>query len=393
MDNSNVGLSTAPDVASVVSQPVPFLDLKAQFASIRDEVLRAVEGVFESQRFILGPEVKLFEGEIAAVLGVPHAIGCASGSDALYLALLAKEIGVGDEVITTPFTFGATAGAIARTGATPVFVDIQRDSFNIDPKRIEAAITGKTRALIPVHLFGLAADMEPINALAKLHRLVVVEDAAQAIGGTYHDRPLGGWGDFGCFSFFPSKNLGCAGDGGLVTTCDADMADRLRLLRAHGSRHKYHYEILGTNSRLDALQAAILRVKLRHLAEWQEARRQHAALYSRLFAARRLEKWVALPGATAGSTHVFNQFVIRCADRDSLATYLADRGLPTEVYYPEPLHLQPAFAYLGYKPGSMPESEAACDEVLALPVYPELRPEDQERIVSTIAHFYGGHDF
>ena len=390
MDNANVGVSSAPDVAPTISQPIPFLDLKAQFTSIREEILRAVEGVFESQHFILGQEVKQFEEEVAAVLDVPYAVGCASGSDALYLALLAKDIGAGDEVITTPFTFGATAGAIARTGATPVFVDIRRDTFNIDTTLIEAAISSKTKAIIPVHLFGLAADMEPINKLAKQHNLVVVEDAAQAIGGTYQRRPLGGWGDFACFSFFPSKNLGCAGDGGLVTTRDGSMADRLRLLRAHGSKHKYHYEIIGTNSRLDALQAAILRVKLKHLGRWQKARVEHAALYTRLFAAQRLDEFVVLPSTPAGFTHVFNQFSIRCADRDSLVTYLADRGIPTEIYYPEPLHLQPAFAYLGYRPGSMPQSEAACEEVLALPVYPELRPEDQERVVSTIAEFYRG---
>ena len=389
MDTTNIATEVNVNVIPAVpAAPVPLLDLKAQFSSIREEIVRAVEGVLESQHFILGKEVELLEKEIAAFAGVPYAVGCASGSDALFLALRAEEIGLGDEVITTPFTFGATAGAIARTGATPVFVDIQPDTFNIDPALIEAAITARTRAIMPVHLFGLAADLQPILTIAGHNALTVIEDAAQAIGATYNQRQLGGWGQFGCFSFFPSKNLGCAGDGGLVTTCDAARAERLRLLRAHGCRRKYHYEILGVNSRLDALQAAILRVKLRHLAEWELARQQHAALYSQLFEQHRLGELVALPVTPASSSHVFNQFVIRSADRDLLRSYLGERGIATEIYYPEPLHLQPAFAYLGYQAGSMPQSEAACKQTLALPIYPELRDEDQERIVNLIASFY-----
>ena len=388
METTNVATQVNADATPVASAPpVPLLDLKAQFATIREQVIRAVEGVLESQHFILGKEVELFERDIAAFVGAHYAVGCASGSDALYLALRAEEIGPGDEVITTSFTFGATAGAIVRTGAKPVFVDIQRDTFNIDPALVEAAITDRTRAILPVHLFGLAADLQPLLTIARNHALAVVEDAAQAIGATYDERQVGGWGEFGCFSFFPSKNLGCAGDGGLVTTCDAARAERLRLLRAHGSRRKYHYEILGVNSRLDALQAAILRVKLPHLVHWERARQQHAALYGQLFEHYRLGQFVMAP-VTPSSSHVFNQFVIRCANRNLLRAYLADRGVTTEIYYPEPLHLQPAFAFLGYQAGALPQSEAACKEALALPIYPELREEDQKRIVNLIADFY-----
>lgn len=380
---------TPSQTPAAPTQPVlPFLDLRAQFEGIREEVMRAVEGVFDSQQFILGKEVQLLEKEVAALVGVPYAIGCASGSDALYLALLAEGIGVGDEVITTPFTFVATAGAIARTGAKPVFVDIQRDTFNIDPVLIERAVTGRTRAIIPVHLFGQPADLEPILTVARRWSLAIIEDAAQAIGASYHGRQVGSLGPFGCFSFFPSKNLGCAGDGGMITTQDEKLADRLRLLRAHGSRRKYHYEILGMNSRLDALQAAILRVKLRRLKTWEEGRRTRATIYLRLFEHHRLTDTVALPVTAPDRTHVFNQFVIRVKDRDVLRGYLHAHGVPTDIYYPSPLHLQPAFAYLGYTAGSLPESEAAAEQTLALPIYPELRDEHQEHIVRTIAEFY-----
>jgi dTDP-4-amino-4,6-dideoxygalactose transaminase len=393
MDTVHVSPNLTTNLTTSSNPQIPqpelrFLDLKKQFAAIREEVLSAVASVFDSQTFILGKEVLLFEQELAAFLGVPFAIGCASGSDALYLALTASHIGPGDEVITTPFTFIATAGAIARTGATTVFVDIQPETFNIDPSLIEAAITEKTRAILPVHLFGLPVDMQPLLRVAHRNGLVVVEDAAQAIGARYQGRRVGSLGDFGCFSFFPSKNLGCAGDGGLITTSNPAMAERLRLLRAHGSRHKYHYEILGTNSRLDALQAAILRVKLRHLEEWQEARRRRAALYFQLFQDYELLDWVGLPSSPPSSFHVYNQFVIRCPDRTPLRVYLQEHGIPTELYYPEPLHLQPAFSYLGYRPASMRQAEEACQKTLALPIYPELRDEDQERTVRTIANFY-----
>jgi dTDP-4-amino-4,6-dideoxygalactose transaminase len=372
-------------------KPLQFLDLKAQFASIREDVLKAVESVFESQHFILGKEVQLLEQEIASFIGVPEAVGCASGSDALYLSLLALHIGRGDEVITTPFTFVATAGAIARTGAKPVFVDIDPVTYNINPSKIEAAITDKTRAIIPVHLFGLAADLDAILEIANRHNIAVVEDAAQAIGATYRGRQVGGFGLCGCFSFFPSKNLGCAGDGGLITTTDAKIADELRLLRAHGSRKKYQYEIIGTNSRLDALHAAILRVKLPHLNGWAEKRSEHAEIYKTLFGTAELTNIFVLPSTPEGRGHVYNQFVIRVPRREELRAYLDSQGIPTDVYYPSPLHVQPAFSYLGYEHGSFPEAEKASTEVLALPVYPELSRQDQERVVATISDFYNSN--
>src|SRR5215472_6504043 len=288
-------METSTVVARPAEQAIPLLDLHKQFATIRSEVLEAVEAVLDSQQFILGEQVELFEQEIAEFLVSEFAVGCASGTDALYLALLALGIGPGDEVITTPFTFIASAGSIARTGARPVFVDIEPDTFNIDPALIEASITDNVRAILPVHLFGLAADLGRILPIATKHGLAVIEDAAQAIGATLHERKAGTFGHFGCFSFFPSKNLGCAGDGGLVCTRNPDLADRLRLLRSHGSRKKYHYEMIGTNSRLDALQAAILRVKLRYLDRWTDARRRRAATYQQLFDACGLHELVQCP--------------------------------------------------------------------------------------------------
>jgi dTDP-4-amino-4,6-dideoxygalactose transaminase len=384
-------IAAQPDKQPEKKKPMQFLDLKAQFASIREDVLKAVESVFESQHFILGKEVQLLEQEIAKYVGAPEAVGCASGSDALYLSLLALHIGHGDEVITTPFTFVATAGAIARTGAKPVFVDIDPVTYNIDPAQIEAAITETTRAIIPVHLFGLAADLDPILDIANRHNVAVVEDAAQAIGATYHGRQVGSFGLCGCFSFFPSKNLGCAGDGGLITTTDAKIADELRLLRAHGSRKKYQYEILGTNSRLDALHAAILRVKLPHLDRWAQGRAENAEAYKALFAATGLTNILTLPTTPEGQGHVYNQFVIRAPRRQELRAFMDSEGIPTDVYYPSPLHVQPAFSYLGYGQGSFPESEKAATEVLALPVYPELTHEDQERVVKSISDFYNSN--
>jgi dTDP-4-amino-4,6-dideoxygalactose transaminase len=374
--------------ARAVRPLFPFFDLQVQFAAIREEVLQAVDEVFTSQQFIMGPQVEVLEQEVAAYVDAPFAVACASGTDALYLALLALGVGPGDEVITTPFTFVATAGSIARTGATPVFVDIRPDTLNINVDLIEKSITNKTRAIIPVHLFGLAADLQPILDLAAKYNLAIIEDAAQGIGATYHGRKVGGIGDFGCFSFFPSKNLGCAGDGGMVTVRDREAADRLRLLRAHGSKAKYHSEIIGTNSRLDTLQAAILSVKLRHLDSWTTARQERAKIYQQLFNEHNLSEEVTLPAAPSGFGHAYNQYVIRSKERDSLRDYLKDQGVPTAIYYPEPLHLQPAFAYLGYQHGSLPESEAACQESLALPIYPELRREDQEQVVQAIAQFY-----
>ena len=364
-----------------------FLDLKAQYADIRQEVLDALTRVLESQHFILGPEVEAFEKEVSVFTGCSHAIGCASGSDALILALLALDIGRGDEVITTPFTFVATAGSIARVGAKPVFVDIDPGTFNISPRAIEKAITPRTKAIMPVHLFGLSADMNEINALAGARQIAVIEDAAQAIGARYEGRAAGSMGAIGCFSFFPSKNLGGAGDGGLVTTNDLELAQKLRLLRVHGAKKKYEYELLGMNSRLDALQAAILRVKLRHLDAWAGARRRNADRYRELFREFRLEPLVTSPPVPPRSIHVYNQFTIRVKDRDTLREHLQSRGIPTEIYYPKPLHLQNAFAYIGHKLGDFPASELAGREVLSLPIYPELTDEQQRMVVAAIADF------
>jgi dTDP-4-amino-4,6-dideoxygalactose transaminase len=368
---------------------LPFTDLRAQFNTIKDEIARAVSRVMENGQFILGQEVESFENAMAAFVGTQFAAGCASGSDALLLALLALGIGPGDEVITTPFTFVATVGAVARVGAKPVFVDIQPDTFNLDPDLLERAINERTRAIIPVHLFGLAADLDRISATAKEHRLAVIEDVAQAIGGCYRGAGVGSVGTLGCFSFFPSKNLGGMGDGGLVTTDDPSLAKRLRLLRVHGSSRRYHYEEIGINSRLDALQAAILMIKLAHLKEWTEARQQKAEQYCTLFEEYGLHSRLKLPSVPHDGSHVYNQFVIRCTERDSVRDFLLHRGIPTEIYYPLPLHLQPAFAYLQNKYGQFPEAESASREVLALPIYPELSGDHQSRVVRAIGEFYG----
>lgn len=365
---------------------IPFLDLKAQYAAIRKEVMAVVAQVLESQHFILGSEGKQLEIAIAELAECAHAVGCASGSDALALSMMALEIGRGDEVITTPFTFGATAGAIARLGARPVFVDIEATTFNIDVRQLEAAITAHTKAIMPVHLFGLPAEMEPLLAIAGHHGIPVVEDAAQSIGARYCDRAVGSLGLFGCFSFFPSKNLGGAGDGGIVTTNDDRFAEKLRALRTHGSRAKYHYEYVGINSRLDELQAAILLVKLKYLQSWTEARRRHVQAYRDLFIESGLEE-VTLPSAPETRTHVYNQFVIRVPKRDNLRAHLRSQGIATEVYYPSPLHVEPAFAG-GYKDGDFPVSERACREVLALPIFPEMTESQQETVVHAIAEYY-----
>jgi dTDP-4-amino-4,6-dideoxygalactose transaminase len=368
--------------------PLQFLDLGRQFEQIRAEVSRAVAHVLETQRFVLGPEVEQFEIEITNYLGCRFAVACASGTDALILALLAAGIRPGDEVITTPFTFVATASAITRAGAVPVFVDIDPGTYNLDPEKISQAISPKTRAIIPVHLFGLAAEMRPIMDLARQHGITVIEDAAQAIGGAYHEKNLGTIGSQGCFSFFPSKNLGGAGDGGVVTTNDASYADRLRLLRVHGSRRKYEYEILGMNSRLDAIQAAILRVKLRYLEQWTEQRRRNAGRYRRFISQSLSSSYMVMPVEPNGTRHVYNQFTIRCKDRDLLREHLLENGIPTEIYYPHPLHLQPAFSYLGYREGSLPVAESTAREVLSLPIYPELTEDQQRRIAHAAADFY-----
>jgi dTDP-4-amino-4,6-dideoxygalactose transaminase len=383
-----VSPQVATPIRAAVKPQVPFLDLKAQFAGIRADVMAAVEKVLDSQHFILGPEVQKLEDELADYLGVQHAIGCASGSDALLLALMALEVGPGDEVITTPFTFGATAGSVARLGAKPVFVDIDPETYNLDVQQIAAAITPRTRALMPVHLFGLAAPMDAVLRIAREHNLPVIEDAAQAIGAWFRGKSIGGLGTIGCFSFFPSKNLGGAGDGGMVTTNDAQIAERLKILRVHGCRTKYEYEMLGMNSRLDAVQAAILRVKLRHLTRWSEARRRNAARYAELFREFQLDGRMQLPVEPSGHVHVYNQYVIRVADRDALREHLRRAGIPTEIYYPAPLHTQAAFASLGYKAGDFPHAEAAAQQTLALPIFAELTEAQQRAVVESIASFY-----
>lgn len=376
--------------------PVPLLDLEAQYIAIRDEVREAVDRVLESQRFILGPEVEALEREVAAYSQCPHGIGVSSGTDALLVALMAIGIEPGDEVITTPYTFFATAGSIARLGAKPIFVDIDPVTYNLDPQDIEAAITPRTRAILPVHLFGQMADMDPIMEIARGHGLRVIEDAAQAIGAEYRGRRAGSIGDLGCFSFYPSKNLGGIGDGGMVVTNDAALADRVRLLRGHGARPKYYHHAVGGNFRLDAIQAAVLRVKLRHLDDWTAARQRNADLYRALFAASGLSMerlgpdtpGIVLPTDVGHGRHIYNQFVIRAAGRDGLQAHLKAAAIGTEIYYPVPLHLQPCFADLGYRQGHLPHSERAALETLALPIYPELTEEMQRQVVETVLGYY-----
>ena len=370
------------------SQKIPLLDLKAQFAPLRGGVLEAIARVCDTQQFILGPEVEGLEHELAAVLGIAHAVGVSSGTDALLAALMALDVGPGDEVVTTPFSFFATAGSIARLGARPVFVDIDRATFNIDPAAIASALTARTKAIMPVHLFGQSADMAPILDVAGRAGVPVVEDAAQAIGACYRGRPVGGIGAVGCFSFFPTKNLGAFGDAGLITTSDGAVARKLRAIRQHGGEVKYHHDVVGGNFRLDALQAAILRVKLPHLEGWTAARRRNAGRYEALFRNAGLEGTVILPARTADSTHVYNQFVVRVPERDRVRAHLQAGGIGTEVYYPIPLHLQPCFRELGYRPGSLPVAEAAANEVLALPIYGELTEGQQSSVVEAIASFF-----
>ena len=371
-------------------QRFPFLDLQAEFATMQEEVLAAVKSVLESQHFIMGPEVGKLEAAIAKHLGCSFAISCASGSDALLLAMMALGVDSGDEVITVPFTFVATAGSIARLKATPVFVDIEPETYNLDWKQLEAAITPRTKAIIPVHLFGLPAEMEKITEIARAHRIPVIEDAAQAIGARYRDQYVGNLGVGGCLSFFPSKNLGGAGDGGMVTSNDPEFADRLSVLRLHGGRRKYHYDLLGMNSRLDTLQAAILLVKLRYLHDWTKARQRNADRYRDLFAQADLNQWVTLPVQPEGFEHVYNQFVIRVQRRDELREYLRLAGIPSEIYYPLPLHLQAAFADLKYGVGAFPQAEAASQEVLALPVFPTMTEQQQQTVVGVIGDFFAG---
>jgi len=370
---------------NAVTRQVPMLDLQAQYRPIRDEILATVTRVCDSQRFIMGPEVEALERELAAVLQVPHAIGVSSGTDALLLAMMALGIGAGDEVITSTYSFFATGGCVSRLGATPVFVDIDPVTYNIDPAAIAAAITPRTRAIIPVHLYGQSADVDAILAVANRAGVPVIEDAAQAIGSLYNGRPVGGFGAMGCFSFFPSKNLGAFGDGGLVTTTSADTADTLRRLRVHGADRQYYHTTIGGNFRLDALQAAVLRVKLPHLPAWTEGRRRNAARYDALFAERGLAGRVGTPAAMPGRYHIFNQYIVRVPARDAVKAHLESRGVGCAIYYPVPFHLLECFAHLGYRAGQFPHAEAAASETLALPVYGELTADDQRYVVDAIA--------
>ena len=371
---------------------VPLLDLKAQYETLAPDIDAAVRSVFDSQHFILGPEVQQLEQEIAAYCSSQFAIGCASGSDAILLALMAHGVGPGDEVVTTPFTFFATAGCVVRLGAKPVFVDIDESTFNLDPAQFESAVTERTRAVIPVHLFGQCAAMDAINEVADRRGIAVIEDAAQAIGAEYCGIRAGSIGSVSAFSFYPSKNLGGAGDGGMLTTNDPEIARKLRILRSHGAANKYYHEWVGINSRLDALQAAILRVKLRHLDSWTQARRANAERYREYFQKAGLvtDGLVKLPREAEGNLHVYNQFVIRVDGRDALKSFLAERGVGTEIYYPLPLHLQVCFSGLGYTEGDMPESERASKESLAIPIYPEIGETAQRYVVDTIAAFFKG---
>lgn len=371
---------------------VPLLDLKAQYATIKTEIDAAIAEVMESQHFILGPKVEQCERAVAKYSNCSHAIGVSSGSDALLACLMAENIGPGDEVITTPYTFFATVGAIARVGATPVFVDIDPISYNIDTTQIASKVTRKTRAVIPVHLYGQMADMDPIMELAKEHNFVVIEDAAQAIGAESNGRRAGSIGHYGCFSFFPSKNLGAAGDGGMIVTNDAQRAEKLKVLRAHGSKPKYYHKVIGGNFRLDAIQAAIVSAKLSHLDSWTERRQRNAKRYDHLFAQAGFDGKtpgnanVVLPSLVA-SRHIFNQYVIRTRRRDELQSALQQRGIGTEVYYPVPMHVQECFAYLGHRAGAFPESERAAKETLALPIYPELSDEQLRYVVECVGDF------
>ena len=373
---------------------VPLLDLKKQYKTIKDDVLKIAEEVFESQYFILGPRVDALEKEIARYCSTSHAVGVSSGTDALLLSLMAADIGHEDSVITTAYTFFATAGSIVRTGARPVFVDIDPDTYNISPECVEKAIAdmteeelAKLKAIIPVHLYGQCADMDPILKIAEKYNLIVIEDAAQAIGAEYRNRRAGSIGDFGCFSFFPSKNLGAFGDGGIVTTNSDNFYDKLRILRVHGSSPKYYHKIIGGNFRLDAFQASIVSLKLKHLDEWTKKRQENAGKYRTLFADTGLEALVKLP-VEKENRHIYNQFVITLMDkRDELRRFLNNAGIGVEIYYPIPMHLQECFSYLNYKKGDFPVAEHAASHTLAIPVYPELLEDQQEYVVQKIKEF------
>lgn len=367
---------------------VPLLDLKAQYVTIKNEIHTAIDRVLESQHFILGPEVEALETEVAAYSQCKYGIGVSSGTDALLVALMAIDIKPGDEVITTPYTFFATAGSIVRLGAKPVFVDIDPLTYNIDPANIERVLTERTRAIMPVHLFGQMAAMDEIMQIARDHHLYVIEDAAQAIGAEHRGQRAGSIGDLGCFSFFPSKNLGGFGDGGMVVTNNAELAEKVDILRKHGSKPKYHHKLVGGNFRLDAIQAAIHRVKLQYLEQWTEARQRNADHYRELFSDAQAGADVRLPHVEESRRHIYNQFVIRCPQRDELIKYLKQHQIGCEVYYPVPMHHQECFRDLGYPPDAFPVSEEAARTTLALPIYPELDAEMRNAVVDSVVKFY-----
>ena len=367
---------------------VPLLDLKAQYRSLKSDIDAAIQCVVDSQWFINGPEVSGLEEEIAEYCQAKECIGVSSGSDALLVSLMALEIGPGDEVITTPYTFFATVGAIVRLGATPVFCDVEPNTLNIDPTQVEARVTPRTKGIIPVHLFGQCAEMDPLMAIAQRHGLAVVEDAAQAIGAEYKNRRAGTIGTVGCFSFFPSKNLGAFGDGGAVVTNDTQLAGKLRMLRNHGAEPKYYYRLIGGNFRLDALHAAVLRVKLRYLDDWSAARQANAAYYDHAFQQAGVAGRDVITPEVHQSRHIFNQYVGRYTHRDAVREWLTNRRIGNEVYYPLCLHQQDCFLNLGYQEGDFPVAEAAAANTLAIPIYPELTRDQQRHVVDTIASYY-----
>ncbi len=375
---------------SAAPLPVPLFDISRQHEQLETELLAALQKVCTSGKFVLGPDVVELETRMTELCGAKHAVACASGSDALLLALMAYDVGPGDEVICPSYTFFATASAVTRLGATPVFVDIEPDTCNLDVEQVAERVTSRTRAIIPVHLYGQCADMEPLLGLARLHGLAVIEDACQAIGAGYRGKSAGSIGDVGCFSYYPTKNLGAYGDAGMLTADDDALADKLRLLRGHGMQPRYYHKLVGINSRLDSLQAAVLNVKLPHLDRWTEARRTRAERYTKAFTERGLGDALRLPVVRADRKHVWNQYVIHVGDdrRNALRAFLADRKIGTEVYYPVPLHRQECFSYLGYGSGSLPHTERAAAETVALPIFPELRDDEQQRVIDAVTEFF-----
>ncbi len=375
-------------MSAAVPTPVPFLDLAREYETVASELEAAVLEVLRSQAYVLGPAAARFEEEVASFLGVEHAIGVSSGSDAVLLALAALDVGPGDQVVTTPFTFFATVSAITRLGAQPVFADISAADFLLDPVAVASVVTDRTRVIMPVQLYGQCVDPDVFDAIGRTNRIAIIEDAAQAIGARRGRFGAGAFGDLGCFSFYPTKNLAACGEAGLVTTADDRLASRVRLLRDHGSERRYEHLEVGWNARLDGVQAAALSVKLRHLGDWNAARIALAARYGALFREAGLDSVLTLPLVAPDATHVFHQYVIRAPRRDDLQAHLGEQGVGSAIHYPRPLHLQPCFESLGYRAGDFPEAERAAAEVLALPIFPQLRPDEQDRVVRAIASFY-----